>query len=74
LIDKIKHDGFEDFKLMNGGFLFKKNNIIYYKSSNSNEFHILEFPKNLIKQFFAMNQTLYIYDGEFLNHYQLKKD
>ena len=74
LIDKIKHDGFEDFKLMNGGFLFKKNNIIYYNSSNSNEFHILEIPKNLIKQFFAMNQTLYIYDGEFLNHYQLKKD
>ena len=73
LLRKIKHDGFEDFKMMNGGFLFKKNNNIYYKSSNSSEFHILEIPKNLIKQFFVMNQTLYIYDGEFLHHYQLIK-
>ena len=74
LIYKIKHNGFEDFKMMNEGVLFKKNNNIYYKPSNSSEFHILEIPKNLIKQFFVMNQTLYIYDGEFLHHYQLKKD
>ena len=74
MIYKIKHNGFEDFKMMNEGVLFKKNNNIYYKPSNSSEFHILEIPKNLIKQFFVMNQTLYIYDGEFLHHYQLKKD
>ena len=74
LLKKIKHDGFEDFKIMNGIFLFKKSNEIFYKSPNDNEFRVLELSKKIIKQFFVMNQTLYIYDGEFLNHYQLIKD
>jgi hypothetical protein len=74
LISKIKHDTFEDFKIVNGFFLFRKNNKIYYKSPNDNEFQTLEIPKKLIKQFFVMNQTLYIYDGEFLYHYQFIKD
>ena len=74
LLQKIKNDGFEDFSVMNGVYLFKKNNKLYYKDQNANEFRSLEIPKNLIKQFFVMNQTLYIYDGEFLNHYQLIKD
>ena len=51
--------------------IFKKNNTIYYKLKNSNEFLMFNLPKILVKQFFVTNQTLYIYDEEFLHHYQL---
>jgi hypothetical protein len=32
---------------------------------------LFNLPKILVKQFFVTNQTLYIYDEEFLHHYQL---
>jgi hypothetical protein len=73
LVQKIKHESFNGFSVLNNVLLFQKNNDLYYKFSNSDEFQVLEIPKNLIKQFFVMNQTLYIYDGEFLHHYQLIK-
>ena len=31
----------------------------------------LDLSKILVKQFFVTNQTLYIYDEEYLHHYQL---
>lgn len=74
LVQKIKHKSFDGFSVLNDVLLFQKNNELYYKYADSDEFQILEIPKNLIKQFFVMNQTLYIYDGEFLHHYQLIKD
>ena len=72
LISKIKHHGFEDFKLGSNFSIFKKGNLLFYKKNNSAEFEVLKTSKKIIKQFFVMNQTLYIYDGEFLYHYQLK--
>jgi len=71
LISKLPHDGFTDIKLWNGILFLKKNNTIYYKLKNSNEFLMFNLPKILVKQFFVTNQTLYIYDEEFLHHYQL---
>ena len=71
LISRLPHEGFTDLKLWNGILFLKKNNTIYYKLKNSDEFLILNLPKVLVKQFFVTNQTLYIYDEEFLHHYQL---
>ena len=71
LISKLPHEGFTDLKLWNGILFFKKNNTIYYKLKDSDAFLMLNLPKVLVKQFFVTNQTLYIYDEEFLHQYQL---
>jgi len=71
LISKLPHAGFTDLKLWNGILFLLKENTIYYKLKDSDSFLILNLPKILVKQFFVTNQTLYIYDEEFLHHYQL---
>ena len=71
LILKLSHEGFTDLKLWNGILFLLKENTIYYKLKDSDSFLILNLPKVLVKQFFVTNQTLYIYDEEFLHHYQL---
>ena len=74
MVQKIKLDSFERFRVLNDILIVQKKDELFYKYNTGDEFEILEIPKNLIKQFFVMNQTLYIYDGEFLHHYQLIKD
>ena len=71
LITKLPNQGFTDLKLWNGGLFLKKGNDIYYKPKESELFWILDLSKILVKQFFVTNQSLYIYDEEFLHHYQL---
>ena len=71
LIAKLPNQGFTDLKLWNGGLFLKKGNTIYYKPKESTVFWILDLSKILVKQFFVTNQTLYIYDEEFLHQYQL---
>ena len=71
LISKLPNEGFTDLKLWNGVLFLQKENSIYYKLKNSESFLLLNLPKILVKQFFVTNQTLYIYDEEFLHHYQL---
>ena len=71
LISKLSHKGFTGLKLWNGILFLKKGNTIYYKLKNSETFLTLNLAKVLAKQFFVTNQTLYIYDEEFLYHYQL---
>ena len=71
LISEMNHDGFDDFKLGSGFIILKKENSLYYKKNDNKKIQILKIPKKTIKQFFVMNQTLYIYDGELLYYYQL---
>ena len=71
LITKLPNQGFTDLKLWNGILFLNKENSIYYKPKESAVFLILDLSKILVKQFFVINQTLYIYDEEFLHHYQL---
>jgi len=71
LVSKLTHEGFTDLKLWNDILFLKKENAIYYKLKNSDAFLMFNLPKVLVKQFFVTNQTLYIYDEEFLHHYQL---
>ena len=71
LISKLPHKGFTALKLWNGILFLKKENTIYYKPKDADVFLMLNLPKVLVKQFFVTNQTLYIYDEEFLHHYQL---
>jgi len=71
LISKLPQEGFTDLKLWNGVLFLQKENAIYYKLKNTETVLRLNLPKVLVKQFFVTNQTLYIYDEEFLHHYQL---
>lgn len=74
LISKMEHNGLEDFILWGDQIIALKNNMLYTKSISNDTFQILNIPKKTIKQFFVMNQTLYIYDGENLHQNQLIKD
>ena len=71
LISEMNHDGFDEFKLGSGFIIFKKENSLFYKKNDNKKIQILKIPKKTIKQFFVMNQTLYIYDGKLLYYYQL---
>jgi hypothetical protein len=71
LIKKLPNQGFSEIKLWNGTLFLKKLNDLYYKPKESDDFKTVDLSKNLVKQFFVTNQTLYIYDEEFLHKYQL---
>ena len=70
-ISKLPHQGFTDLKLWNGCCFFKEEMTFTINQKTAETFLMLNLPKVLVKQFFVTNQTLYIYDEEFLHHYQL---
>ncbi len=71
LVSKIEHNGYKAFQEYRGDMFFLKHNKLFYKQKSSNEIKELKLPELLIKQFLVTNETLYIYNGEFLYHYQL---
>ena len=73
-VSKIEHNGYDKFKLGDDFIIFKKDNSLFYKTFSNDQIYFLETQKKIIKQFFVMNQTLYIYNGEYLYHYQLLKN
>jgi len=72
LISKTINNGFSALKENNGNLYFLKQNRLFLKAKNSSKIQTLKLPQLLIKQFFVTNETVYIYDGKFLYHYQLK--
>jgi len=74
LISKMDHIGLENMVLWGKHIIALKNNLLYHKTLSDNEFQRLDIPKKTMKQFFVMNQSLYIYDGEILHQNQLIKD
>ena len=72
LLSKMKNDGFTKLIETNGNIILKKDNALYYiKNSNENPTPIT-LPNLLINQFFATNETLYIYHNQTLQQFQLK--
>ncbi len=72
LTSKIKNDGYTSICEINENIIFKKENKLYYLLKGEKEIILMDLPELLIKAFFATDETLYIYDGEFLQQYQLK--
>jgi hypothetical protein len=72
LLSKIKNKGFKKLKQMNGNLILQKENKLFYLAKDTEIFKELNLPKLLIKQFLVTNETVYIYDDEFLHQYQLK--
>jgi len=72
LLNKIKNTGFTKLAQTNENLILQKENLLFYLAKGTETFIELKIPKLLIKQFFVTNQTLYIYDEEFLYEYRLK--
>ena len=72
LISKIPNDGFTHLAETNGDIILKKNNSLFYLKKNNETITPIAIPNLLIKQFFVMGETLYIYADETLLQFQLK--
>ncbi|MBT8393553.1 MAG: hypothetical protein KJN66_01765 [Bacteroidia bacterium] len=69
---KLKNNGFISLANISENLILQNDNELFYlKNSSSNPIEI-KLPKLLINDFFVNNETLYIYDNEFLYKYQLK--
>ena len=72
LISKINNIGFSKLEQENENLVLQKGNQLFYLAKNTNKFVEIKIPKLLINRFLVTNETLYIYDDEFLHQYQLK--
>jgi len=71
LLFKIKNNGYTSLLESNGDIYLKKENELFYLKKETENVEQIKTPKLLIKQFLVTNETLYIYDEEFLHKYQL---
>lgn len=71
IIEKTKNEGFTKLVQTNNKLVLQKDNTLFLLDETSQEFKQIILPELLIKQFFVTNETLYIYDHEFLYRYQL---
>ena len=71
LLFKIKNNGYTSLLESNGDIYLKKVNELFYLKKETENVEQIKTPKLLIKQFLVTNETLYIYDEEFLHKYQL---
>ncbi len=71
LIYKIPNNGYTSLKVGNENLFLLKENQIFFKGKNTTKIKEIKLPQLLINQFLVTNETLYIYDDEFLYQYQL---
>ena len=74
IIKKIKNTGYTAIAENNGNTYLKKENTLFYLKKNTENVQPIAIPNLLINQFFVTNETLYIYNNETLQQYQLKID
>jgi len=72
LIKKIPNDGYTSLSESNNNIVLKKDNTLFYLEENTEIPIVLTTPNLLIKQFFVINETLYIYNSETIYEYQIK--
>jgi hypothetical protein len=72
LISKINNNGYTSISESNENIILKKENHLFYLKKNTKHMIPIILPNLLINQFFVTNETLYIYDSEILQQYQLK--
>jgi hypothetical protein len=71
LIYKIPNNGYTSLKVSHENLFLLKENQIFFKGKNTTKIKEIKLPQLLINQFLVTNETLYIYDDEFLYQYQL---
>ena len=71
MVKKIENQGYTALIESNENIFLKKENKLFFMKSNQDEILPIITPNLLINQFLVTNETLYIYDDEFLHEYQL---
>jgi hypothetical protein len=72
LVNKIKNNGYTSLVESNENIILKKGDLLFFFKKNSDNSLPIKIPNLLINQFFVTNETLYIYDNETLQEFQLK--
>ncbi len=72
LVKKIKNDGYTEVVENNEGLYLKKDNRLFYLSEDAKEAILVKTDNILIPQFFVTNETLYIYNFDSLQEFQIK--
>ncbi|WP_223548978.1 hypothetical protein [Aestuariivivens sp. NBU2969] len=72
LLAKMKNNGYTQLSENNNNLYLKKENSLFYLKQGKGTPAPIETSNLLINQFFATNETLYIYDSKFLYEYHLK--
>ncbi|MFH4964539.1 hypothetical protein V8G69_05990 [Gaetbulibacter sp. M235] len=72
LISKIANDGFTKMDESDENIILKKDNALFYLKKGTTQILPIKIPNLLINQFFVTNETLYIYNDETLQKFQLK--
>lgn len=72
LIKKIKNQGYTQLVENNENMVLKKDNSLFYLKKNGDLIQPIKTPNLLINAFFVTNETLYIYNNETIQEFQLK--
>ncbi len=72
LISKIKNEGYTNIDESAGNIILKKGDSLFYLKKETREITPIKIPNLLINQFLVTNETLYIYQNETLQKFQLK--
>tara|TARA_R110002049_G_scaffold237340_2_gene410440 strand:- start:850 stop:1680 length:831 start_codon:yes stop_codon:yes gene_type:complete len=72
LLKKIPNMGFTALETANEDIVLRKENTLLYLKKNTIDPIPILLPNLLINQFFVTNQTLYIYNDETLQEFQIK--
>ena len=72
LLSKIEHSGFTKMVESNGNLVLQKEDSLFFLKKDQQIAIPINSPKLLIKQFSVTNETLYIYNDEILQKFQLK--
>lgn len=71
LLKKINNDGYTQIVENNGNLILKKDKELSYLKDGTETPNTIKLPDLLINQFFVTNETLYIYDGEYLHKFKI---
>jgi hypothetical protein len=73
LITKNAVNNIQQIEIFNDNLFFKKDNELFYYDQDLLIEYKLDLENLLIKDFFVINQSLYIYDSEHFIKYQIQK-
>ncbi|WP_299547091.1 hypothetical protein [Seonamhaeicola sp.] len=72
LLKKTKNEGYTALAENNGNILLKKDQALFYLKKDADKIIPVSLSNLLINQFFVTNETLYIYQNQKLQQFQLK--
>ncbi len=72
LLYKIQINEMDSFNFYKNNLIFVSNNNLFLFDESDNRLEKISHKKLLIKDFFVINETLYIYDEDYLHQFEIK--